>query len=656
MIDKGRLGWKLLRALGWRALGWYGVYRLGLWTGHYSRLKPPQTPPSARLRPLWQLPEVERLRAAGGDEAYRALMAEAEDILAGRVRLYGGEPVPLTLTPPLPLRHWTAYEGGRHLPPEMDVKDLWEPARMGWAFVLGRAYRWSGDERFAEAFWRFLEDFDRANPPYLGVNWLSGQEVALRLLALLFAQAVLASSAHSTPERLSRLTAMVMEHAARIPPTLAYARAQFNNHHLSEALGLYAAGLALEGVPQALRWREQGWRELNRALQRQIAPDGTYCQHSVNYHRLMLHLALMADAFARMEGRPWQARTAQRLRAAADWFAACLDPVSGGMLHLGHHDGAWILPLAHGGIGDGRPTAQAAALAFGGRAVLPPGAWDELAVWLHLPLPAPAEEPRLPASPAVHRLGAGADWAVLRAARFSSRPAHADALHVEVWHGGVNLLRDAGTFRYNAPAPWDNGLAGARVHNGVIVDEREPMTRAGRFLWVDWDHSWVTAKDETRITAVREGYLRLGILHQRTLEWVEQGRWLITDRLLPYGKRPARHDFALHFLLPDWRWQVEGQDAVLLEGQGMQVRLRVQARAEPLPGKRVQPVGEMRPALQIVRAGEVLWGDGDAPPVLGWVSPTYGVREPALALCWRISALPPLALESEIVVVDTAQN
>ncbi len=208
MIDKGRLGWKLLRALGWRALGWYGVYRLGLWTGHYSRLKPPQTPPSARLRPLWQLPEVERLRAAGGDEAYRALMAEAEDILAGRVRLYGGEPVPLTLTPPLPLRHWTAYEGGRHLPPEMDVKDLWEPARMGWAFVLGRAYRWSGDERFAEAFWRFLEDFDRANPPYLGVNWLSGQEVALRLLALLFAQAVLASSAHSTPERLSRLTAM----------------------------------------------------------------------------------------------------------------------------------------------------------------------------------------------------------------------------------------------------------------------------------------------------------------------------------------------------------------------------------------------------------------------------------------------------------------
>lgn len=656
MIRKGLLGWKTLRALGWRSLGWYGLYRFGLWTGHYSRLKPPHLPPAARLRPLWQLPDAERLRAVGGDEACRALMEEAEDILAGRVRLYGGERVSLQLTPPLPLRPWTAYEGGRHLSPGVDIKDLWEPARLGWAFVLGRAYRWSGDERFAEAFWRLLEDFDRANPPYLGVNWLSGQEVALRLLALLFAHAVFVSSPHSTPERLSRLTAMVMEHAARIPPTLAYARAQFNNHHLSEALGLYAAGLALEGVPQALRWREQGWRELNHALQRQIAPDGTYCQHSVNYHRLMLHLALMADAFARAEGRRWQALTAQRLRAAAAWLASCLDEVSGRMIHLGHHDGAWILPLAHGGTGDGRPTVQAAGLAFGGGAVLLPGAWDELALWLNLPLPAPGAESRLPASPAIHRLGEKGDWAVLRAARFSSRPAHADALHVEVWHGGVNLLRDAGTFRYNAPAPWNNGLAGALAHNSVIVDGREPMTRAGRFLWLDWDHSWVTAKDETRVTAVREGYLRLGILHQRTLERVDSGRWLITDRLLPYGRRPVRHAFALHFLLPDWHWQVEGEDGVLLEGEGMQVRLRVQARAEPLPGGRNRPLIETRPALQIIRAGEALWGEGEVPPVLGWFSPTYGVREPALTVRWQISALPPLALESEIVITGTEQK
>lgn len=649
-MRKVLLGWKILRALGWRALTWYAVYRLGLWTGHFSRQKPPAVPSSARLRPLWHLPDAGHLRAVGGEEAYRALMAEAEDILAGQVRLYGGEKVPLQFTSPLPLRPWTAYEGGHHLPPGVDIKDLWEPARFGWAFVLGRAYRWSGDERFPAAFWTYLETFDRANPPYQGVNWLSGQEVALRLLALLFAGDVFAASPHTTPQRLSRLTAMVVEHAARIPPTLAYARAQFNNHHLSEALGLYAAGLALDGVLQAERWREQGWRELNRALQRQIAADGTYCQHSVNYHRLMLHLALMADAFARREARAWQAETSARLRAATAWLSACLDEISGRMLNLGHHDGAWILPLSAGGIADGRSTVQAAALAFGGGAALPPGAWDELALWLNLP--APGEGEQLSRSPAVHRLGERGDWAVLRTARLTSRPAHADALHVDLWHEGVNLLRDAGTYRYNAHAPWENGLASALVHNSVTVDEHEPMTRAGRFLWLDWDHSWVTEEDETQVTAVREGYLRLGILHRRTLRRVDRGRWRISDYLLPYGKRPSLHTFTLHFLLPDWRWQVQGQDAVLLESEGLRMRLQVQARAEPLPGRQSQPVGEMSLHWQVIRAGEVVWGEGQASPVLGWYSPTYGVREPALSLRWQVTAAPPLILESEVVVQE----
>ena len=36
-----------------------------------------------------------------------------------------------------------------------------------------------------------------------------------------------------------------------------------------------------------------------------------------------------------------------------------------------------------------------------------------------------------------------------------ARPSQADALHLDLWHRGVNLLRDAGTFSYNAEgAEW----------------------------------------------------------------------------------------------------------------------------------------------------------------------------------------------------------
>ena len=118
----------------------------------------------------------------------------------------------------------------------------------------------------------------------------------------------------------------VADHAARIPPTLVYARAQNNNHLLSEAAGLYTAGLALPDHPQAAHWRELGWKWLNHAFQRQIAADGTYTQHSTNYHRLMLQAALWVHALPApgpsLAQRTLQASWLPRPR----WLHALLDP------------------------------------------------------------------------------------------------------------------------------------------------------------------------------------------------------------------------------------------------------------------------------------------------------------------------------------------
>ncbi len=55
-----------------------------------------------------------------------------------------------------------------------DVKFIWEPARFGWAFTLGRAYLVSGDERYSQSFWKHTETFLESNPPYLGPQWTVG--------------------------------------------------------------------------------------------------------------------------------------------------------------------------------------------------------------------------------------------------------------------------------------------------------------------------------------------------------------------------------------------------------------------------------------------------------------------------------------------------
>src|SRR4030042_512593 len=115
----------------------------------------------------------------------------------------------------------------------------------------------------------------------------------------------LTRSVASPPRRRSRLARSIAEHAARIPPTLVYARAQNNNHLVTEATALYLAGAALDHRS----WRELGWRWLNLALQRQISSHGEYIQHSTNYHRLMLQSALLADAVRRARGELWPAAT-----------------------------------------------------------------------------------------------------------------------------------------------------------------------------------------------------------------------------------------------------------------------------------------------------------------------------------------------------------
>jgi len=125
-------------------------------------------------------------------------MAEAEEIASGQVRLFGGPPVILNLSPTGALKNWVAYETGEAEWGTEDPKFIWEPARFGWAFTLARAYHSTKDDRWARIFWQRFEEFSVTNPPQLGPNWASAQEVALRLMSFCFAAQVFSSSSEST--------------------------------------------------------------------------------------------------------------------------------------------------------------------------------------------------------------------------------------------------------------------------------------------------------------------------------------------------------------------------------------------------------------------------------------------------------------------------
>ncbi len=666
------LALKSARQLGPSQVALNALYRFGLATGHYQRAI--QTPTAdQRLPPtihsLFDLPSRESLFTTLDSTGLQALLIEANEIINDKFRQFGGEPVEINLTPPGPLAHWTDYETGdvraTGQSPLQDIKFTWEPARFGWAFILGRAYHITDDEKYAAAFWRYFETFSAANPPYMGPNWTSGQEVGLRLMAFVWAAQVFAKSEHSSPARLADLAVSTAAHAVRIPATLPYARSQNNNHLLTEAAALYTAALALPDHPYAVRWMEIGHKWLLWCFKHQIDAYGEYVQHATNYQRLMLQIALWVDVIARSRVAATRqspddeeiatlpaAQVArndtakENLALATHWLLSLLDPESGRMPNLGANDGALIFPFSTCEFADFRPVAQAAARAFLSY-TLPSGVWDEMSLWFGLPSTKnQLEIPRYPGD----NIYAPNSWGYLRAVKYKSRPSHADQLHFDLWWRGLNITQDAGTYLYNADPPWDNRLTSTLVHNTVSVDGLEQMTRISRFLYLDWADATSKRHFETdaaffqRNSARTYAYAKVNVRHDRIVTVFNDERWLVEDELLNVilpGKAQLTHVYRLHWLLPDWDWKLDNRDS------GIEIRLKtshgwisLEIKSEP---------ADLKLSTSLVRAGEILWGDlaNRTTPTRGWVSPTYAFKIPALSLAVEVKSSESIKFSSE---------
>jgi len=646
-VSRFQFAFKALRQLGFTQVALYALYKLGLQTGQYKlltethRLQIEIDGVPLVIRNLFPLPDRARLAQILGEEGQRMLVTEADEIVQGKFRMFGGEPVEIKLTFDPPLQHWTDYETHKVPIPDSqfpinDVKFIWEPARFGWAFVLGRAYHLTQNETYAEAFLSYFEKFTDSNPPNLGPHWMNGQEVAIRLMALVWAGQVFETVTASSVERRARLAGSISAHAARIPPTLVYARAQNNNHLVTEAAALYTAGLALPDHPRASTWRALGWRWLNWALQHQIGESGEYIQHSTNYHRVMLQTALWVEA---VKDDDWPDATLESLGRATRWLSSMLDPTSGWTPNLGANDGALILPLAVTPFNDFRPTVQAAARAFL-RSQIPDGIWDEISLWLGLGEQEKAIETDLYST---NHLRGPESWAYLRASQFPSRLGHMDQLHFDLWWRGLNIAHDAGTYLYNVAPPWDNPLVTSRVHNTVTVDGRDQMTRGGRFMTLDWfpaySSNFNSAEENVlgSMLGYHEGYR--GVRHERKMTLYSDERWVVEDTLIS----KKSHTYRLHWLLPDWEWEVGERDSeseIRLKSTFGWITLHITTNSR-------FPHNDSR--LSLVRGGEVVYGTRDVHPFEGWVSPTYGQKIPALSIAIEIPNVSTASVMTEFI-------
>jgi hypothetical protein len=237
-----------------------------------------------------------------------------------------------------------------------------------------------------------------------------------------------------------------------------------------------------------------------------------------------------------------------------------------------------------------------------------------------------------------NRIGSPASWASLRARRFHNRPAHADQMHIDLWFKGNNVLLDAGTYLYNAPPPWRNALTSAINHNSVCVDGVDPMQKAGRFLWLDWAQAEILETTENMVQAAHFGYQKLGITHKRALSRLSESAWEVDDQLLSSDKQAKSQDFLTHWLLPDWPYQIHNQE------------IQFQAPFGQLTLETLSESGANSIQLNLIRSGETLVGEYLSPN-LGWFSPTYNEKVPALSVLYQSQAFASFSLKTRITIM-----
>ena len=284
--------------------------------------------------PLIALPALRRAFQAPWPEAVddRA-SASAALLAAGRLPLLGRNwPVEMMRSHPSGLWFWdpisrTAWPGAeryafdvaRNDAGSRDARYVWEMNRLQFLHPPAALAIRSGDGEGARAAVETVLAWADANPPFRGINWASGIELALRLVSV--ALVVAAAGDAIDRQARGRLRALVAAHGFWIHryPSL-YSSA--NNHRLAEGLGLLVAALLAPDLAPASGWTAEGRRILVGTGRTLFHADGIGAEQSPTYAAFALEMialgALLDPALLTAETRDWLARAGGALRTMLD--------------------------------------------------------------------------------------------------------------------------------------------------------------------------------------------------------------------------------------------------------------------------------------------------------------------------------------------------
>tara|TARA_Y100001935_G_scaffold255527_1_gene269181 strand:- start:5266 stop:7479 length:2214 start_codon:yes stop_codon:yes gene_type:complete len=524
-----------------------------------------------------------------------------------------------------------------------DLKYVWEIGRFTFVYDLVRAYWITSNDSYPEAFWEIIEDFYKKNPPNYGPHWKCGQEISIRIMAICFGLYAFRDTKSTTSERFNKLITLIASQADRVSKDHIYSHLQFNNHSISEGVGLYIVGLLFPELKISNKIRAMGKKILEFESKRLIFDDGSFAQNSFNYHRLMLSDYIYALRLSEINDDKFSNELKNKINKAYHFLLRMLDQKSGKVPNYGGNDGALILPLNICDYQDYRPIISLMHFYFYEEILFELGPWHEDLLWLFGHQSIRSSKKNIDTlnfenmdDTSYFRINSETSWCMIRCGNHQTRPSHSDMLHLDLWKDGINITADPGSYLYY-DKPWNSRFMSTSLHNTISIDGFNQMDKGPRFMWYNWTKSKKNynihdkKQDIKYFEGEHYGYLRLQepILHKRAIFLPLPDTWIVIDDLIGKGL----YNFNLHWLTSQNTHRVGNSLNKFIfddlsdsnNSYGLIVKNMIQPN-KPLKSKIIE--GSL---------------NGDC---YGWSSNYYGIKEKKKSILIKFNNQPPLRILS----------
>ncbi len=432
-----------------------------------------------------------------------------------------------------------------------DIKNIWELSRFNWLGSLALAYSVTNNNKYLNTINNWVNDWYNKNLPNQGPNWRCGQETSIRALNLLLANEIIGSSKND-----SGLIDLLKNHINRIESTKFYAIAQNNNHGITEGIALFLLGEFLWKKTKDKKYKsisKKGRKLIHNQIEVLIMKDGSFCQYSITYHRMILDLLSINEIMIRRWNlEPFSELFYSRIELAINWFSNFIDPISGDAPNMGANDGTYLFNYNNNYYRDFRPTLFLACSIFKVSMNIKLQS-DHYLINLFNIKPASFIKVKNESILFKHggqgKLVRENGMALMRIPNYKFRPSQSDALHLDIWQDGINWIRDLGSFSYSL---LDNNLdeySGTKGHSTIEFDNSNQMPRLSRFLFGNWlkpNHIKFNLEENT----LSSGYENQNnAKHERQVSEVENG-WKIIDKVSGDFKV-----FSLRWILKPGKWE-----------------------------------------------------------------------------------------------------